>query len=128
MSITDIKKHLDCTFEQALERVPEALAKEGFGVLTRIDVKETFAKKLEVDFRPYTILGACAPKMAFQALSTDLDIGLLLPCNVIVYKDDTGVMVKAVDPEATLGQTGIEGLAEVATSVKAKLIAALGHL
>lgn len=128
MSITDIKKHLDCTFEQALERVPEALAKEGFGVLTRIDVKETFAKKLEVDFRPYTILGACAPKMAFQALSTDLDIGLLLPCNVIVYQDDAGVMVKAVDPEATLGQTGIEGLAEVATSVKAKLIAALGHL
>jgi len=128
MSITDIKKHLDCTYEQALERVPEALAKEGFGVLTRIDVKETFAKKLEVDLRPYTILGACAPKMAFQALSTDLDIGLLLPCNLIVYKDDAGVMVKAIDPEATLGQTGIEGLSEVATLVKAKLIAALGHL
>ena len=126
--ITDLKKELTCSFEQALERVPEALAKEGFGVLTRIDIKETFKKKLDVDFRPYTILGACAPKMAHEALSTELEIGLMLPCNVIVYQAGDKVTVKAVDPERTLGSTGIEGLSDVATLVKTKLAAALAHL
>lgn len=128
MSITDLTTTLDCTFEEALERVPEALAKEGFGVLTRIDVKETFKKKLDVDFRPYTILGACAPKMAHEALSTDLEIGLMLPCNVIVYDSGEGIDVKAVDPQSTLGATGIAGLDEVASTVKKKLAAVIAHL
>lgn len=128
MALTEITAHLDCSFEEALERVPAALATQGFGVLTRIDVKDTLKKKIDVDFRPYTILGACNPRMAHQALSTDLDIGILLPCNVIVFADDTGVTVKAVDPEATLGRTGIEGLGDVAAQVKGMLTAAIQSL
>lgn len=126
--ISDLTAHLDCTYEEALERVPAALATQGFGVLTRIDIKDTFKKKLDVDFRPYTIMGACNPKLAHHALSTELQIGLLLPCNVIVYQEDNGVTVTAVDPEATLGRTGIEGLGEVAAQVKSMLAAAIESL
>lgn len=126
--ISDLTAHLDCSYEEALERVPAALATQGFGVLTRIDIKDTFKKKIDVDFRPYTIMGACNPKLAHHALSTELQIGLLLPCNVIVYQDDNGVTVTAVDPEATLGRTGVEGLGEVAAQVKSMLAAAIESL
>lgn len=84
------------SFDQAVARVTEALKKEGFGVLTEIDVAATLKQKIEVDFRPYKILGACNPKQAHQALQAELPIGLLLPCNVIVYQDDAGNSVVSI--------------------------------
>jgi uncharacterized protein (DUF302 family) len=110
-------------YERAVERVREELAKEGFGVLTEIDVKATLKKKLDVDFRPYVILGACNPPLAHQALSAERDIGLLLPCNVIVYAGDApGQSVVAVlDPVVQLSLTGRQDLAPLAQDVKARM-------
>ena len=87
-------------FEEAIARVTDALRKEGFGVLTEIDVSATLKKKLDVDFRPYRILGACNPHFAYQALQAEDKIGTMLPCNVIVQETDDGVEVAAVDPIA----------------------------
>lgn len=89
---------LNSPYETSLVNVTEALKAEGFGVLTSIDVKETMKKKLDVDFRKYTILGVCNPPLALQALSARPDIGLLLPCNVIVYEDGDGTIVNIIDP------------------------------
>jgi uncharacterized protein (DUF302 family) len=110
-------------YEQAAERTREELAKEGFGVLTEIDVKATFKKKLDLDFRPYIILGACNPPLAHKALSTERDIGLLLPCNVIVYAadDPKRSVVAALDPVKQLGIAGIAALAPVAQDVQARM-------
>lgn len=95
---------MDVDFATAQARVIEALKVEGFGVLTEIDVKETLKKKLDVDFRPYKILGACNPSLAYKALSTAPEVGLLLPCNVTVYQVKEGVTdVSLVDPLAMLG-------------------------
>ncbi|MEX2586850.1 MAG: DUF302 domain-containing protein [Actinomycetota bacterium] len=90
------------TFEQAVEQVSEALKTEGFGTLTEIDVKATLKKKIDADFRPYLILGACNPSLAHRALKADPHIGLLLPCNVVVQQDDEGVLVSIADPKAML--------------------------
>jgi uncharacterized protein (DUF302 family) len=111
------------SYERAVERTREELAKEGFGVLTEIDVKATLKKKLDVDFRPYIILGACNPSLAHRALSAELDIGLLLPCNVVVYQaDEPGQsVVAAMDPVEALGLTGNEGLSPVAEEARARL-------
>ena len=110
-------------YQQAAERTREALAAEGFGVLTEIDVAATLKKKLDVDFRPYVILGACNPPLAHEALSAELDIGLLLPCNVIVYATDDPdrSVVAALDPVEALALTGNEGIRPLATEVKARL-------
>jgi uncharacterized protein (DUF302 family) len=118
---------VDLPYERAVERTREALGAEGFGVLTEIDVKATFRKKLDVDFRPYVILGACNPAMAHRALSAERDLGLLLPCNVVVYAaDEEGKsVVAAVDPEVSLGRVGNDALAPVAADVKARLRRAL---
>ncbi|MCX6082350.1 MAG: DUF302 domain-containing protein [Chloroflexi bacterium] len=89
---------LNSPYETSLVDVTEALKAEGFGVLTSIDVKETMKKKLDVDFRKYTILGVCNPPLALQALSARPDVGLLLPCNVIVYEDGDGTIVNIIDP------------------------------
>ncbi|HEY3311377.1 MAG TPA: DUF302 domain-containing protein [Anaerolineales bacterium] len=89
---------INLPYESALEKVTEALKAEGFGVLTTIDVKETMKKKLNADFRRYTILGACNPPLAFKALSAKPEVGLLLPCNVIVYEDGDGTVVNIIDP------------------------------
>lgn len=98
MAELGFQSRLNLPYEQALEKVTEALKAEGFGVLTSIDVKETMKKKLDVDFRKYTILGACNPPLAHQALSARPDVGLLLPCNVIVYEEGEGTVVNIIDP------------------------------
>lgn len=105
----------------------DALAEEGFGILTEIDVKETLKEKLDVDFRPYKILGACNPPLAHRALSEETDIGLLLPCNVIVYEgDEPGTSVlAAMDAVQQLGVTGRADMEELATEVNARLKKAL---
>ena len=114
---------VELPYEKAVERTREALAAEGFGVLTEIDVRATFRKKLDADFRPYVILGACNPPMAFRALSAEQNIGLLLPCNVAVYASDAPgrSVVAAVDPEVSLGRVGNDALAPLAADVKARL-------
>jgi len=117
-----IAKTLDAPFDEALARVPTALAAEGFGVLTEIDVQATLKKKLDVDFRRYRILGACNPKFAHQALGHTLDVGMLLPCNVVVYETDDGrTVVSAVDPMQTIAAQGDPTLRGVAEQVQAKL-------
>ena len=115
-------------FDEAIERVTAALKEEGFGVLTDIDVRATLKKKIDVDFRPYRILGACNPKMAHGALQTEDKIGVMLPCNVIVQQTDDGVEVAAVDPVASLGRVGNPALDDAAKQVKAALTRVIDSL
>ena len=114
-------------YERAVERTKEALAAEGFGILSEINVAATLKKKLDVDFRPYVILGACNPPLAHRALTAERDIGLLLPCNVIVYADDAPghSVVAAMDPVEALSLTGNEAIAPVADEVRQRLVRAL---
>lgn len=114
-------------YASALQRTREELGKEGFGVLTEIDVAATLKHKLDVTFRPYTIFGACNPSLAHRALSTELDIGLLLPCNVIVYAgEEPGTsVVAAMDPVAALDLTGNESIRGIAEEVRRRLERAL---
>jgi uncharacterized protein (DUF302 family) len=122
VSAFGIQKTLDIGFDAALARVPEALKAEGFGVLTEIDVKETLKKKLDVDFRRYRILGACNPPFAHQALTHSLDVGMLMPCNVIVYETDDGkTVVSAVDPMQTMAAQGDAAIRPLAAAVREKL-------
>jgi uncharacterized protein (DUF302 family) len=114
-------RKLNWDFEEAIDKVTEALKEEGFGVLTEIDVKATLKKKLDVDFRPYHILGACNPPFAYQALQAEDKIGTMLPCNVIVQQTGEGeVEVAAVDPIASMQAIENPGLGEVAQQVQAK--------
>ena len=99
---------IDAPFDEAQERVIEALKAEGFGVLTRIDVHDTLKAKLDVDFRKYAILGACNPPLAYRALSSRPDAGLMLPCNVIVEDTGEGTLVRIVDPAAMMKAGGLE--------------------
>ncbi|HEX5830399.1 MAG TPA: DUF302 domain-containing protein, partial [Gemmatimonadaceae bacterium] len=114
---------VDLPYERAVERTREALSEEGFGVLSEIDVRATLRKKLDVEFPPYVILGACNPPFAHQALTAERNIGLLLPCNVVVYATDEAgkSVVAAVDPEVSLGRVGNEELAPLASDVKVRL-------
>lgn len=116
-----LEKTLSQPFDAVLARVPEALKAEGFGVLTTIDVKDTLKKKIDVDFRRYTILGACNPRYAHQALSMSLDVGTLLPCNVVVYEDGGGTVVRAVDPLRSIGALDDDRFLAVAKEVRGKL-------
>ena len=125
------KRKVALPFDQAIARTREALSAEGFGILSEIDVKATLQKKLQVEFRPYTILGACNPPLAHKALTAERDIGVLLPCNVVVYQgDDPGEsVIAAVDPEVSLGRVGNTELAPLAKEVKQRLgrvLAAVG--
>lgn len=122
-----MERTLDASFEDVLERVPAALKEEGFGVLTEIDVAKTLKEKIDVDFRRYRILGACSPRHAHRALSADLDIGLLLPCNVIVYEKDEGTVVKAIDPMELL-PSDVPAMRELSADVQARLSRALDRL
>ncbi|MDH5527883.1 MAG: DUF302 domain-containing protein [Nitrospirota bacterium] len=122
MSTYGIAKRLDMDYAQAVEKVTEALKGEGFGVITSIDVKATMKAKLGRDFRPYVILGACNPNLAWEALNSEADVGLLLPCNVVVEEaEGGGSRVAAIDPEAMLSVTGRDDLKELAKDVKARL-------
>ena len=115
-------KMLDIPFEEGIIRATEGLKKEGFGILTEIDVKATLKKKLNVDFRNYRILGACNPPFAFQALQAEDKIGTMLPCNVIVQEISPGrVEISAVDPVASMQAIQNPKLWEVAGQVQAKL-------
>lgn len=120
---------LDISYEEAVERAVAALKDEGFGVLTEIDVKATLKKKLNADFRKYVILGACNPPLAHKALQAEQEIGLLLPCNVIVYEaDDGGSVVSAMNPMVALGIVDNPALNGVATQATGKLRHALETL
>ena len=115
---------LDVSFDNALDLVTDALKEEGFGVLTKIDIKETLKKMLGEDFRPYVILGACNPPLAYRALSNVPEVGIMLPCNVTVEKRESDVLISLVNPEAmmTMGDLGENAtLREVAAEVRSKL-------
>lgn len=115
---------MDESYDKALPRVIEALKEEGFGVLTRIDVHDAFKEKLGVDFRNYSILGACNPPLAHRALSNRPDAGLMLPCNVVVEAVDGGTLVRIVDPAAMMQAGGLAGdpvLQEVGAEAEVRL-------
>src|SRR3990172_9264037 len=116
-------------YPEAVEATKSALQKEGFGVLTEIDVKETIKKKLNKEFRKYVILGACNPPLAYQALTTETEIGLLLPCNVIVYEGKDGkTVVSAQDPEAALSIVGNQAIVPVAKEARERLVRVIESL
>lgn len=115
------KKKVNLPYAQAVEKTKEELKKEGFGVLTEIDVKATLKKKLDVDYDNYVILGACNPPFAYQTLKLERDIGLLLPCNVIVYEDSGAVYVSAIVPTVAMSMVQNEELGSIAVEVEQKL-------
>jgi uncharacterized protein (DUF302 family) len=117
-----IARTVNDDFGAVVSRVTDALKKEGFGVLTDIDVAATLKAKLGAEFRPYRILGACNPAMAHKALSIEDKIGVMLPCNVIVQQSGAGVEVAAVDPVASLGRVGNPALDDAAAAVRAALL------
>ncbi|NLR57495.1 DUF302 domain-containing protein [Chitinophaga polysaccharea] len=115
-------KTVALSFSQAIEKITDALKSEGFGVLTTIDVKDTLKKKIDVNFRDYIILGACNPQLAYQALSADGKIGLLLPCNVVIQQYDDGkVEICIADPEEMARQSNNNSLTTIAATAKLSL-------
>lgn len=123
-----LSRRLSMPYEEALRRVKDALKEEGFGVLTEIDVKETLREKLQADFRKYDIIGACNPPLAHRALQSETEVGLLLPCNVVVYEEGEGSVVAAFDPEAAMGLADNPALEEIAREAKERLKRALKSL
>jgi uncharacterized protein (DUF302 family) len=128
MAELGMKKQTRATFEEVLARLPDLLKAEGFGVLTQIDVKETLKQKIGVDFKKYRILGACNPQLAHQALSHHTDVGVFLPCNVVVYEGDDGrAVVVAVDPLQTMASQ-LPDLATLAGEVRSRLARVLERI
>ena len=121
-------KRIDLPYEEAIERTKAVLQDEGFGVMTEIDVRKTIKEKLGEDFRSYIILGACNPNLAYSALRAELEIGLMLPCNVIVYQDADGSVVAAQNPEVALGAAGNPALLPIASEARARLERAVSSL
>lgn len=119
---------LDLPFEGAVERIRSLLKEQGFGVLCEIDVAKTMKEKIGADFRPYLILGACNPQLAHRALSAEPQLGLLLPCNVVVQASDGKTIVSAVDAAKMLGVVGNPALQEVAQDANARLQAVIDNL
>ena len=115
------KKQIEITFEDAVQRVRDELEKEGFGVLTEINVKATMKKKLDVEYDNYIILGACNPPFAHEALQAEKDIGLLLPCNVIVYEDGGNVFISAILPTVAMNMVENKTLGTIAQTIEEKL-------
>ena len=114
-------KTVELSFKDTINKVTEELKKEGFGILTTIDIKETLKNKIDVDFKKYTILGACNPTLAHKALQAEEEIGLLLPCNVIVYEKDSKSVVSVFDPSLMSKVVENENLTSIAEEVKEKL-------
>ena len=128
MSQIGIRKTLSGPYDAVLTRIPEALKKEGFGVLTRIDVTQTLKEKIGVDFRRYQILGACNPRYAHQALTMELAVGAMLPCSVAIWEGDDGqTTVNAVDPLQTIA-AGVPALRPIAEQVRERLARAISAL
>ncbi len=123
-----INKQLNYSFADAVVKTKAALSEEDFGVLTEIDVKATLKKKLDADWDNYVILGACNPPFAFQALQAEKEIGLLLPCNVIVYENDGKVFISAIRPTVAMGMIENPVLADIAKKVEEKLIRVIDNL
>ncbi len=122
-------KTIECSFEEALNKVTESLNEQGFGILTEIDIQATMKKKLGVDFVPYKILGACNPPFAYKALQEENKIGTMLPCNVIVQSlEDGKVEVAAIDPVASMQAVENEALAGIADEVRTRLKVAIEEL
>lgn len=117
-----LKTTVNARFDEVLDRIPPALQREGFGILTEIDVQGTLKKKLDVDFRRYRILGACRPPAAHRVLQNELDMGVLLPCNIALYEDGGRTVVLAVDPMAMIAEaTRNPEIREVAADIQARL-------
>ena len=116
-----IKKQINHPFADAVARVKDELSKQGFGILTEIDVKKTLKNKLHIEWGNYVILGACNPPFAFQALQAEKEIGLLLPCNVIVYEDGGAVYASAIRPTVAMNMVKNPALADIAGKVEEKL-------
>ena len=123
-----VGRDLDQSFPEVLGRVREALKAEGFGVITEIDVQKTMKEKLGVDGRPHVILGACNPKYAHEALGVEDDLGLLLPCNVVVYEKGKGSRVAVINAGAMMGMVGNDRLAPIADEIQARLDRVLASL
>ncbi|NCS89381.1 MAG: hypothetical protein AUJ54_09735 [Ignavibacteria bacterium CG1_02_37_35] len=122
------KTKVNLSYEEAIQKVTEELKKEGFGVLTEIDVKETLKKKIDIDFKKYKILGACNPSYAYKALEMETDIGLMLPCNIVVYEEAQEIVVAAIDPVASMMAVGNNQLGEVAAAIQNKLKSVIKRL
>jgi uncharacterized protein (DUF302 family) len=122
-------KKINGDFESAITKVTEELKKEGFGILTEIDVQATFKKKLDIDFKKYRILGACNPNFAYEAIKAEDKIGIMLPCNVIVQEQEDGIVeVSAVDPIASMVSVQNNSLANIASEVSVKLNRVINNL
>ena len=123
-----LRKDTQQRFDAVLSQLPGLLQEEGFGILTRIDVADTLKQKIGVDFRRYQILGACNPKLAHRVLSTDLEVGAMLPCNVVVYEDDGGgTVVLAIDPLQAIAAAS-PAVRPVAEEVRARLVRVLARV
>jgi uncharacterized protein (DUF302 family) len=125
---TDLRTWLPVPYEQVIERAKETLKAEGFGVLTEIDVQATLKKKLDADFRKYVILGACNPPLAHRAFQADLEIGLLLPCNVVVYEEGQGSVVSAMDPDLMSKVVDNPAMIALAAEARARLVRVVAGL
>ncbi len=123
-----ITRTIDASFEDAIEHVTAALAAEGFGILTTIDVQATMKKKLDLDVAPYTILGACNPQLASRGLAIEPDLGVLLPCNVIVRRDGDTTIVSAMEPLAAMRLAENTDLEPLASEARERIERALGAL
>ncbi len=125
----NISKKLDGTFDEAIKKVTEELKKEGFGIISEIDFKEKFKEKLNVDFRNYKILGACNPSLAYKAIQQEDNIGIMLPCNILVQEHETGgVEVSAINPLESIGAVKNANLQSIAAEVSGKLKSVIEHL
>lgn len=114
-------KKVNCDYQQLLEKIPAALKSEGFGILTQIDVRETLKNKLDVDFPKYMILGVCNPPLAYKALQHETNIGLMLPCNVIVYENDGDTYIAIAKPSVAMAGVDNSSLGEVAADAESRL-------
>ena len=122
------RKETDMPYEEAVEKIKEELSKEGFGILTEVDVKATLKKKLDVDIDKYAILGACNPPNAYKSLSAEQEIGLMLPCNVIVYEKEGRTYISAIRPTVAMGMIDNDKLKDIALDIENKLKRAVDNV